>query len=127
VVSHVLNALTCFQELHGNRVTESMHRAPFNARLFGVVGERGLDLAFLSGSLPASEEPMAHILAYTQVGAQQFGIVAPERFLAARAGFEPLDPDVQIFQVYTFQGEQCGFLHPQTIVVNQGKEHSVSR
>ncbi len=69
---------------------------------------------------------MAHILAYTQVGAQQLGIVAPERFLAAHAGFEPLDPDVQIFQVYTFQGGQGRFLHPQVEVVDRGKERAVS-
>ncbi len=69
---------------------------------------------------------MARILAYTQVGAQQLGIVALERFLAAHAVFEPLDPNVQIFQIHVFEGGQGRFLHPQVEVVDQGKERAVS-
>jgi len=52
--------------------------------------------------------------------------MTPQGFLATHPMFQAVNADVQILQVHIFQGEQRGFLDAQAVVVNQGKERSVS-
>src|SRR6266849_2486411 len=126
MICHILNALAGLQEVHRKGVTQAVNGSAFNSCLLGIRRKESRNLSLLYGSLSAGKEVVASILAAPQVGAEQLRVMAPERFLATHAVLEPVDADMQVFQVHIFQGEQGRFLDAQAVVINQGKECPVA-
>ncbi len=126
VISDILNPAAGFQEMDSHGMAESMDGARLDAGDLGVIGEELLHLALLQGPLAASEQVRPDISALTQIAANEFGGVPPQRLFAAKPILQSPNCDAMVLKVDIIDGEHQCFAYAQAVVVDQAEEGPVA-
>jgi hypothetical protein len=83
VVGHLLNPPPGFHEVHSRGVTERMDGACLGTSCLAVIGEELLHLPLLQRALLTGEEVRPDVSTLTQIAAQEFGCMPPQRLFSS--------------------------------------------